>query len=97
MDEYNKLLKKANDAPGYIKVQPNPAKDYIIVEYELEQQANVTVEINDISGILKFSKNTTGKQDQQLVDTRNWKAGIYIVSLKINGKLIESIKFTIVD
>jgi hypothetical protein len=97
MDEYNKLLSKANDAPGYIKVQPNPAKDYIIVKYELEQQANLTVEINDISGILKYSKNTTVKQDQHIVDTRNWNSGIYIVSLKINGKLIETVKFTVID
>jgi len=97
MYEYKELLKKVNNAPEYIKVQPNPAKDYIIVEYELEQEANLTVEINDISGILKYSKNTTGKQDQHIVDTRNWNAGIYIVSLKINGKLIESVKFTIID
>ncbi|MEZ5195265.1 MAG: hypothetical protein R2764_02320 [Bacteroidales bacterium] len=36
MEEYNELLIKANKAPGYIRVQPNPAKDYIIVEYSME-------------------------------------------------------------
>ncbi len=95
--EYNELLSKADEAPGLIKVQPNPAKDYIIVEYELEQEAAAKIEINDITGDLKYSKNTLNRQDQISIDTRSWKAGVYITSLKINGKLVESVKFTIID
>jgi len=95
--EYNELLSKADEAPGLIKVQPNPAKDYIIVEYELEQEAAAKIEINDITGDLKYSKNTLNRQDQISIDTRSWKAGVYITSLKINGKLVESVKFTSID
>jgi hypothetical protein len=78
MDEYKELLSKADDAPGFIKVKPNPAKDYIIIEYELEQEVKATIEINNISGKLKYSENFKNRQDQFTVDTRNWKAGIYI-------------------
>ncbi len=97
MDEYKELLGKAADAPGYIKVQPNPAKDYIIIEYELEKEVVSVIEIHDISGNLKFLGNFTIRQDQCTVDTRKWKAGIYIATLKVNSKLIESVKFTIID
>ncbi|MBC8487044.1 MAG: metallophosphoesterase [Bacteroidetes bacterium] len=97
MDEYKELLSKAADAPGYIKVKPNPAKDYIIIEYELEQEVEATIEINNISGNLKYLGNFTNRHDRFTVDTRKWKAGIYIATLKINDKLIESFKFTIID
>jgi hypothetical protein len=96
-DEYNVLMGKASEAPGYIRVQPNPARDYIIIEYELEQDIAATIGINDISGNIKYSVNKNNQKDQITVDTRNWKPGIYIASLKINGKLVESVKFTIVD
>ena len=96
MEDYRELLSKADDSPGFIKVKPNPAKDYIIIEYELERETNITIEINDISGNLKYSNNFSNKQDQFTVDTRKWNAGIHIVSLKINHKLIESVKFTII-
>jgi hypothetical protein len=97
MDEYQELLSKADDAPGFIKVKPNPAKNYIIIEYELEQESDALINITDISGNLKYSVNTAYRQDQLTIDTRSWKAGIYITALKINGKLIESVKFTIID
>jgi hypothetical protein len=95
--DYEELLSKAGNAPGYIKVKPNPAKDYIIIEYELEQDVDAAIEIVDISGNLKYSATFTNRQEQFTVDTRSWKAGIYVSTLKINGRLIESVKFTIVD
>ena len=96
-DEYNTLISKANEAPGYIRIKPNPAKDYIIVEYELEQETNASININDITGNLKIHLNFSNQQDQLTVNTQDWKPGIYIATLKINGKLVESVKFTITD
>jgi hypothetical protein len=96
-DKYNTLISKANDAPGYIRIKPNPAKDYIIVEYELDQETAASIEINDLTGSLKYLLNITNRQDQVTVNTQDWKPGIYIVTLKINGKPVESIKFTITN
>ncbi|MBN1339245.1 MAG: T9SS type A sorting domain-containing protein, partial [Bacteroidales bacterium] len=95
--EFDELISKASEAPGYISIRPNPAKDYIVVEYELEQEANTTILISDMKGNLKHSAAITNRQDQLTVDTRHWQAGIYIATLKIKGKLIESVKFTITD
>jgi len=95
--EYEDMLSKVAEAPSYITVQPNPAKDYIILAYELEKEGGATVDIHNINANLEFTKNLTGKQDQLTIDTRGWKAGVYIVTLKINGKLAESVKFTVID
>ncbi len=97
MEESNYLLGKADEAPAAVKLKPNPAKDYIIIEYELEMQTDAKIEIYDISGNLKYAQDLTELKDQFTVDTRNWKPGIYITSLKVNGKLVESDKFTIID
>ncbi|MBN2175052.1 MAG: T9SS type A sorting domain-containing protein, partial [Bacteroidales bacterium] len=96
-DEYNTLISKINEAPGYLRIKPNPAKDYVIVEYELEQETAASIEINDITGNLKNRLNAFNKQDEIMLNTQDWKPGIYIATLKINGKLIESVKFTITD
>ena len=97
MADYEELLSKATEATGYIKVQPNPAKDYIIVEYDLQNKTGGVIKINNVNGNLKYAKDIFNKKDQLTVDTREWNAGIYIVTLKINGRLIESVKFTIID
>jgi hypothetical protein len=33
--------------------------------------------------------------EEVTVDTRNWTPGAHIVTLKLNGKPVESVKFTI--
>ena len=95
--EYNTLIRKAGEVPGYIRVKPNPAKDYIIVEYELEQETGASIDITDIKGNLKIRLNTTNRQDEVTVNAQDWKPGMYIATLKISSKPVESVKFTITD
>ncbi|MBN2175054.1 MAG: T9SS type A sorting domain-containing protein, partial [Bacteroidales bacterium] len=96
-NEFNTLISKINEALGYFRIKPNPAKDYIIVEYELEEKIATTIDITDITGNLKDRLNTTNRQDQLTVNIQDWKPGIYIATLKINSKPVESVKFTIVN
>ena len=96
MEEYNYLLGKANDAPGYIKVKPNPAKDYIILTCDLAKASGAKIDIHNINAKLKFTKNLINRQDQFAIDTRKWNAGVYVITLKINGKLVENDKFTVI-
>ncbi|MEZ5195270.1 MAG: T9SS type A sorting domain-containing protein [Bacteroidales bacterium] len=95
--EYEELISKVSEVPEAIRVKPSPARDYTIIEYELEIENDALIEVYDVAGNLKYSKNVMNKQDQLTVDTQTWKAGIYVVSLKINGKLIESVKFMVID
>jgi hypothetical protein len=81
--------------PLLLKVMPNPAKDYILVEYELEAPGSAVIEITDLTGKPVQSVQVANLKDQLTIDTRNWKPGTYIASLKINGKLRETVKFTL--
>ena len=95
MEDYDKLLHM--DAPNFLKVFPNPAKDYIILEYKLETDVFSNISIHDIKGTTIKSIETKGQVDQITLITSDWKPGIYIANLKINGKTLDSIKFTIVE
>jgi len=94
MEDYDKLLH--TDAPNFLKIFPNPTKDYVILEYKLETDVFASISIQDIKGITIRIVETKGQQDQITLITSDWKPGIYIANLKISGKIVESIKFTIV-
>jgi hypothetical protein len=83
--------------PQLFKVMPNPASEYIIVEYDLEMQPEGIIEITDITGNPVYAVQVSNPKDQLTIDTRKWKPGTYIILLKINGRIKETVKFTITD
>lgn len=95
--EYNEILEKGNNIPTQLTIQPNPARNYLIINYELEQEAGILIEISDMEGKVKFAKRPTNLLDQFSIDIQGWETGIYFATLKINGKLTETVKFLIVD
>ncbi|PIY32094.1 MAG: hypothetical protein COZ08_07695, partial [Bacteroidetes bacterium CG_4_10_14_3_um_filter_42_6] len=94
-DAYNLLLN--TEAPGLLKVFPNPAKDFVVLEYKLETEAPASISIQNMSGLTFKTLTTKRQQDQTILITLDWMPGIYIAGLKVNGKLMESVKFTIID
>jgi len=79
-----------------LRLFPNPAGAYFIVEYELiEFEGEIALEVIDLRGIVKEKKNLKGKQNQFMVATNDYNQGIYIVKLLVNGLLIETVKITI--
>jgi len=68
----------------------------VILEYNLESDASANVTIKDLRGITIESLYTSGQQDPLTMITRDWVPGVYIASLRVNGTLIESTKFTVV-
>ena len=93
LEDYNKLLQSA--LPRFMKVFPNPASEYVILEYELETDVKASIHIQDVKGNTIQSLNTKNQHDQITVITHNWMPGIYIASLSVNGKIVESNKFTV--
>ncbi|HZK09077.1 MAG TPA: T9SS type A sorting domain-containing protein [Bacteroidales bacterium] len=92
-DTYNKLLEAK--PPQYLMVKPNPAKDYVILSYQMENEGMAGIEVRSQQGHLVYAGQTGNMQDELTLDTRGWKPGLYVVSLMRNGKLIESTKFTL--
>jgi len=84
---------------GYFRLFPNPAKHYVIIEYNLK---------NDFAGSSAKSfvvYNVCGKkidyrsihkpQDQMILSTENYPSGVYFCCLSMNGNVVQSIRFTV--
>lgn len=94
-EEYHELMNIQD--PKQIEIYPNPSDDYVIIQYSLEIESNsAIIEVANINGTIVKAMNIYGKQDQLVVNTQNWKPGIYIATLKMNGNIKENAKFTIV-
>jgi Secretion system C-terminal sorting domain len=93
-EQYEKLLN--SPGPVFLKLKPNPAKDYIVLEYKLEKVGDATISISNMTGHQKLLIKVSGMEDRKILDTRKWDSGIYIATLKVNGQRIESLKFSIV-
>jgi hypothetical protein len=81
--------------PPMLTVYPNPSKDWVILEYKLETESEGTIETKDVNGRSIHTVSISEIQDQVTVITHNWKPGLYIATIKINGKCLESAKFTL--
>jgi hypothetical protein len=95
--EYEALMSKLDEAPQNLIIMPNPAKDYVIVSYETEQARDAVIEICDMKGTMQYSHRIVNNVDQLTILTGNWQPGIYIIVLKRNGNIVESVKFSIVN
>jgi hypothetical protein len=89
-------------AKSCLEVYPNPALNYFIVEYNLNDKIgnsmnDAILEITTIQGKVVKLIVLTKKQDQVVLSLANYKPGMYVASLKYNGKLIESKKVTITN
>jgi len=92
--EYERLINLAEDKKC-IEVFPNPAGDYLIVEHYLEfEPVDAFVQICNIKGEIVKQAKVTGKQDQQTLDIKALKPGIYIVTLYENNQETDAVKFT---
>jgi len=88
-------LMKALAEHRYLEVFPNPAGDYLIIGHELELlQENPYAEIRNLKGEKLRHINLSGMQNQETIDIKELKPGVYIVTLFANNKEVESVKFT---
>lgn len=79
-----------------LKVFPNPAGSYFIIEYDLrETEGRAILLLSDLTGRSILSMVPEDKQNQQLISTDSYSTGLYILQLFINNELIESHKIEI--
>ena len=96
LNDFYETIKEFNNKNQTLLVYPNPSKDYVILGYKLETESSGSINISDINGSSVYIVTTTGKQDQVTIVTKDWKPGVYIATLLIDGKSLESVKFTLV-
>jgi hypothetical protein len=79
-------------------VSPNPANDYIVISYEIEMaKVGHTIELIDFHGNRLNVFDLNNRKDQFIINVKDLKAGIYVITLKKNGKFMESVKFTVIN
>jgi len=80
-----------------LKVFPNPAKDFVIVEYKagdiLDQSMII---INDAKGSYIHSYKLTKIENQLIIPLEDLQSGLYIIQLHVNGNLKESRRVSII-
>jgi Secretion system C-terminal sorting domain len=75
---------------------PNPAADYFVADYDLSafNSVRIAIEVLGVNGELVLTQSLNGNQNQQIIDIRHLKTGIYIVNLKNKGKTMVTQKIT---
>ena len=96
---YPKTGKINNES--FIKIFPNPAKQYVILEYNLKDKfqsgQSAIISIATIDGKHIDTIQLGKQQDQILLSTTTYSSGIYICTLSLSGKHLENQKFTIIQ
>jgi len=82
--------------PEHVKIYPNPALDYIIIELNTGNATGAVVSLFDNQGRLVRSINIPARQQHYLLGLKGVQAGMYVVKVDCNGKNIGSKKFSIV-
>jgi len=82
--------------PDALNIFPNPASGYFIIGYDASgYTGEITIKVNDMNGKPFFDHNYVTRRNQEVINTADWQAGLYTISLVINGKIIETKKISI--
>jgi fibronectin type 3 domain-containing protein len=80
-----------------VKIYPNPFSDLMNIDFNNPVASNkVTAEIYDLTGRLvmrqHYSNMPAGQNTLRLNNVRSDINGVYVVALRINGKIVQSVK-----
>lgn len=82
------------DKEQYLKLYPNPAHDYMTIEFNLPYSAeSIIAEIVTIQGKPVEIYRLNGNRGEKIIDMRKFIPGTYLVRLWANGIVLETSKF----
>lgn len=82
--------------PEYVKLYPNPAKEYIVVELLTGNVNGATLTVFDNQGKQKDNADIPGEQQFFVLQLKDLQTGIYYLKVKLDGKLLECKKFNVI-
>jgi hypothetical protein len=91
-----KFDKNTEKEDSYLKVYPNPAKDFISIEYKLNDEiAKPVIKFVSVNGQLVKYQELINSQDNVIIDIKDLTPGNYVVSLENNGMKTISVIITV--
>ena len=78
-----------------LKLYPNPASDYLFIEYDVIVVKEAKLQIYNSIGAVVYTKNLEERKDNIKISVSEYKNGLYFCSLKIDGKLLNTRKILI--
>lgn len=82
----------------YLNAFPVPANDFVIIEYKIDfSYTEGIISISDVMGKQIENQLIGKKQDQLIIDLRNYPSGSYIIYLTLDNKIYENIKLNIIN
>jgi hypothetical protein len=88
--------KKSKTTNEFLKVFPNPAKEYIIIEYIIGKAESNIIIITDGKGRPVDKLSIKKEEDQILYITKKLIPGLYNCSLSNDGRIKSTVKFTVI-
>ena len=81
------LKNSSNDSLIFINIYPNPVENIFSVEFELNKETDISLELKDIFGnlILSFPNKIFVGSYRKQVNLSNFAAGTYILKIKIGS------------
>ena len=81
----------------FFNVYPNPAGDYIYVNYKLpEESKNIRIKIISINGRVERSIDLKYSVDIKMIRLAELSNGMYFILLEANGKTVDSANISII-
>lgn len=97
--ESTPVVAKITTAPtilsNQVKVYPNPGNDYVQLTLNLKEVAVTNIRLTDLTGRTLFEKTAFISSETIQIQTADWLAGIYLLSVSQKGKVIHSEKIAI--
>ena len=87
----NILVMRKSNSRSVVTVMPNPANNYVFINFSVEKEGNVTIRlINNIGKIVwvQEQKFTRGSKSIKLDDLSRYSAGVYNIQVLVNDKII---------
>jgi Secretion system C-terminal sorting domain len=87
----------SSEMVSVLSVYPNPTSDYCIVQLAIVGSGeNHSLIVTDASGKLMYRQNIVDVKQQLAIDVQSWAAGLYHVSLMVEGKVVETTEIDVV-
>ena len=88
------LLQK-NEVEMKVKIYPNPAKDRVQISLSLISKGETMLQVTDLLGKMVFQKKENLKSKEYSINTEQWPAGTYLISIFNEGIVSENAKIII--